>query len=310
MDNTDKLRILIFDMDGVITSEKKYWNTARMTVWELISSQEYLNLTNYFGHGNDLSQVLPEMGEQVIPSGFIYELKSRAINSNWDLTFFVFCLQLVGILRELNQADGEGWREILNNENAPIWENLQQLGGKLREGGYTAQISKGTIAEFWQETESLTGNAVLEYLGEFIDRRLGVNVPALAPKGDLWQLCYGNFQEWYEGKKDYQLPDDETVLELSEIEATLKELYGRYSLAIATGRPRTEAIAPLQALGLLKYFDPKRIVTYDEVLAAESLMSQKGKSVKLGKPHPFVVIKAIDSYSNVEALCSGSFGKF
>ncbi|MGK7900236.1 MAG: histidinol-phosphate transaminase [Hormoscilla sp.] len=307
MDNTDKLRILIFDLDGVITSEKKYWNTARLTVWELMSSQEYLGLTNYFGPVNELSQILPEMGEQVIPSEFIYELKSRAINSNWDLTFFVFCLHLVGILTELNQADPEGWREILDNENAPIWENLQQLGGTLRDRGYTAQISEGTIAEFWQETESLTGNAVLEYLGEFIDRRLGVNVPALAQKGDLWQLCYGNFQEWYEGEKDYQLPDDETVLELSEIEATLKQLYGRYSLAIATGRPRTEAIEPLQVLGLLEYFDSKRIVTYDEVLAAESIMSQKGERVKLGKPHPFVVLKAMDPYINMETLCSSEY---
>jgi len=307
VDKTDQLRILIFDLDGVITSEKKYWNTARLTVWELIASEEYLGMNNYFGSVTELSQMLPEMGEQAIANEFIYELKSRAINSNWDLTFFVFCLHLVGILTELNKADPEGWREIVNNENAPVWENLQQLGGKLRDRGYTAQISEGTIAEFWQETASLTGNAVLEYLGEFIDRRLGVNVPALAPKGDLWQLCYGNFQEWYEGKKDYQLPDDETVLELSEIEATLKQLYGRYSLAIATGRPRTEAIGPLQALGLLKYFDPKRIVTYDEVLAAESILSQKGKRVKLGKPHPFVVIKAMDSYINVEALCSAEY---
>jgi len=315
VDNTDQLRIFIFDLDGVITSEKKYWNTAILTVWELISSQEYLGLNNYFGSETDWSQVLPELGERVIPSSFIYELKSRAINSNWDLTFFVFCLHLVGILSELNKVEPDGWQEILKNENALVWENLQQLGGKLRdcaartlrERGYNYKISEGTIAEFWQETESLTGNAVLEYLGEFIDRRLGVNVPALEPKGDLWQLCYGNFQEWYEGKKDYQLPDDETVLELSKIEATLKELYGRYSLTIATGRPRSEAIAPMKALGLLKYFDPLRIVTYDEVLAAESLMSQKGKRVKLGKPHPFVVLKAIDPYINVEALCSSEY---
>jgi len=305
VDNTDRLRIFIFDLDGVITSEKKYWNTAILTVWELIYSQEYLGMNNYFCSETDLSKVLQEMGEQVIPSSFIYELKSRAINSNWDLTFFVFCLHLVGILSELNKVEPDGWREIL--KNAPVWEKLQQLGGKLRDRGYNSKISEGIIAEFWQETESLTGNAVLEYLGEFIDLRLGVNVPALAPKGDIWQLCYGNFQEWYEGKKDYQLLDDETVLELSKIEATLKELCCRYSLAIATGRPRTEAIGPLQALGLLEYFDPKRIVTYDEVLAAESLMSQKGKRVKLGKPHPFVVLKAMDPYINVEALCNSEY---
>lgn len=39
-----QLTTLIFDLDGVITSEKKYWNTARLTVWDLISSDSYLGL--------------------------------------------------------------------------------------------------------------------------------------------------------------------------------------------------------------------------------------------------------------------------
>ena len=35
----DKYDTVIFDMDGVITSEQNYWNCAALTVWE------YLNTT-------------------------------------------------------------------------------------------------------------------------------------------------------------------------------------------------------------------------------------------------------------------------
>ncbi len=45
---TDQLNTLIFDLDGVITSETKYWNTARLTVWEIICSQDYLGINQYF----------------------------------------------------------------------------------------------------------------------------------------------------------------------------------------------------------------------------------------------------------------------
>lgn len=106
----------------------------------------------------------------------------------------------------------------------------------------------------------------------------------------LWEICYQNFQAWYEAKKGYQLPDDETVLELAQIRQTLELLAARYTLGIATGRPRNETIDPLAALSLLSYFAPDRIVTYDEVLAAEASLSQP---LKLGKPHPFIVLQAI-----------------
>ena len=86
------INTLIFDLDGVITSEQKYWNTSRLTAWELICDREFLGLTNYFGHSPDVATRLESIGDNIIPKTFIYELKSRAINSNWDLTFFVCCL--------------------------------------------------------------------------------------------------------------------------------------------------------------------------------------------------------------------------
>jgi beta-phosphoglucomutase-like phosphatase (HAD superfamily) len=99
--NKELIKILIFDLDGVITSEIKYWNTAKLTVWEIIESTHYLGLTQYFGEGDRLSTRLRDVDEIIISKNFIYELKRRAINSNWDLTFFVICLHLVSIFKEL-----------------------------------------------------------------------------------------------------------------------------------------------------------------------------------------------------------------
>jgi len=300
----EKLKLLIFDLDGVITSEQKYWHTARLTVWELICASNYLGISKYFGESPQITTRLTDVGERVISSNFIYELKSRAINSNWDLTFFVVCLHLLAILKEINKDQQDDWVKILN-QNVPIEQKFPELGKLIVGKEYDYQLSAAVIEKFWQQTKSLTGIAVLDYINYFVQRELGREIYCFAPKGELWQHCYDNFQDWYEGKKGYSLPDEETVLDLNRIATGLKALYnsGRYTLAIATGRPRIEVIEPMSKWGLLTYFDPQRIVTYDEVLAAES----RHKNIKLGKPHPFVLYKATYPDISAEKLSAPEF---
>jgi len=304
----EKLKLLIFDLDGVITSETKYWNTSRLTVWELICSDEYLGINNYFGESKNVETRLIEVGDRVIPSSFIYELKSRAVNSNWDLTFFVVSLHLVAIFNEFQKSADNRFNDILNKP-LPLVTKFQELGKLLSNFQYTDEISNKVIQQFWQETTSLRGSAVVEYVETFSQKMLGFPIPGCEGKGELWQLCYQNFQDWYEGKKGYQLPDDETVVDVNKIDATLKSLrdVGGFNLAIATGRPRNEVIEPMTVLGLLKYFDPQRIVTYDEVLKAESILSTNNQKVKLGKPHPFVIFKAVYPEEKVEKLVAADF---
>ncbi len=308
MNMTEKLKLLIFDLDGVITSETKYWNTSRLTVWELICSDNYLGLSNYFGESKEVENRLAKTGDRLIPSSFIYELKSRAVNSNWDLTFFVVCLHLVAILNQFKKSTDNPWYDILDKP-VPVGDKFQELGKLLSGSEYNDDISNSLIKQFWQETTSLRGNAVVEYVRTFIEKILGVPIPGCEAKGELWQLCYQNFQDWYEGKKGYQLPDDETVVDVNSIDAALKSLRksGGFNLAIATGRPRNEVIEPMTVLGLLKYFDRQRIVTYDEVLEAESILSNNNQQIKLGKPHPFVLFKAVYPEEKVEKLCEENF---
>jgi phosphoglycolate phosphatase-like HAD superfamily hydrolase len=273
----NNLQLLIFDLDGVITSEQRYWNTARLTVWQLLCDPNYLNLGDYFNLGAiEPSQVLAA-GEQVIDVDFITNLKNRAVNSNWDLTFFVLALHLIGVLAQV-KIDG-----------GALPASLGEIGQVLGTKSLHYQGSQQMMQSFWRSTQNLKGGAVQEYLPTFAQEMLGTVPKVLADRGQLWQLCYENFQAWYEGRYGYLLPDDETVLPVAAIREVLERLAQKYRLGVATGRPRRETLEPLAALGLLEFFDPQRIVTYDEVLQAEATRPE----VKLGKPHPFIVLKAI-----------------
>jgi phosphoglycolate phosphatase-like HAD superfamily hydrolase len=278
MANSD-LQLLIFDLDGVITSEQKYWNTARLTVWQLLCQPQYMALDKYFGIALAGPDRVLASGDRLINSDFITELKNRAVNSNWDLTFFVFSLHLVGILQQTeltSAALGAG--------------QIEEIGAAIRNRSVDIAHSQPIIQQFWQETSQLQGTAVQAYLPSFARQVLGFDLDIFSDQSQLWTLCYENFQAWYEGRCGYQLPDDETVLELESIRAVLAQLAQNYQLGIATGRPRRETIEPLTVLGLIEYFDPERIVTYDEVLQAEAALTNP---IKLGKPHPFIVLKAI-----------------
>ncbi len=277
------LELLVFDLDGVITSEQKYWNTARLTVWEMLCQPHYLGLVEYFGSSLTTPDLVLAQGEAVIGTGFITELKNRAVNSNWDLTFFVVSLQIVAILAQMNPVD-----LLAVQEEEHLIEQLETIGYLCKKQTIDRSYSQQIIQRFWQESTDFKGTAVQDYMPIFAQKILGQNLTIFQGYSDLWQLCYQNFQAWYEGQQGYQLPDDETVLPVAEIEQVLKQLAQRYKLAIATGRPRHETITPLTKLGLIEYFDAQRIVTYDEVLVAEKLIN-----TKLGKPHPFIVLKAI-----------------
>jgi phosphoglycolate phosphatase-like HAD superfamily hydrolase len=279
----NNLELLIFDLDGVITSEQKYWNTARLTVWEMLCQPNYLGLTAHFGADLTTPEMVLAQGEVVIGTNFITELKNRAVNSNWDLTFFVVSLQIVAILAQMNPID-----LIAVQEEEQLIEQLETIGYLCTKQTIDQNHSQQVIQKFWQESIDLKGTAVQDYVPIFAQKILGQNLELFSSHSDLWQLCYQNFQAWYEGERGYQLPDDETVLPVAEIKQILEKLAERYKLAIATGRPRKETIDPLTKLGLIEYFEIDRVVTYDEVLIAEKLAD-----IKLGKPHPFIVLKAI-----------------
>ena len=89
----DKYEYIIFDMDGVITSEENYWDIAALTVYELLNSSRY--------YGNEQLDVIDclnrvkEIRSEVFYNDKIITLvKERGVNSNWDLGYVVFAYML------------------------------------------------------------------------------------------------------------------------------------------------------------------------------------------------------------------------
>lgn len=85
---------IIFDMDGVITSEQAYWDTAALTVYELLNSE------NFFGtYKLDLKAAYKNV--KTIRKSIFFDdeivsvLKNKGVNSNWDIAYIVFCASII-----------------------------------------------------------------------------------------------------------------------------------------------------------------------------------------------------------------------
>ena len=82
-DFLNKYNTVIFDMDGVITSEEKYWDSAALTVWE------YLRLCrNETVAAPECMANVREIRKMVFCNDeLIKVLKNKGLNSNWDLGY-------------------------------------------------------------------------------------------------------------------------------------------------------------------------------------------------------------------------------
>jgi phosphoglycolate phosphatase-like HAD superfamily hydrolase len=96
--------LLIFDLDGVITSEEAYWDAAGLTLHELLCSPRYWNLDNSELDADGLYQPATNAQESrrisraIFPESEILALKARSINSNWDTCYVAACLHLIDLL--------------------------------------------------------------------------------------------------------------------------------------------------------------------------------------------------------------------
>jgi phosphoglycolate phosphatase-like HAD superfamily hydrolase len=73
-------------------------------------------------------------------------------------------------------------------------------------------------------------------------------------------------------------------------------------LGIASGRPRFEAELALKRFRIFPYFDS--VVTLDECETEEArLLKVSKKKVKITKPHPYSLLKAIEKTNISNPLC-------
>lgn len=303
---------IIFDMDGVITGEERYWDAAALVVWELFFSPRYLGLTP--PGGLPPFQPDPSPGCISVVRRFVFDedrtvafFKRKAVNSNWDLAFLVFSFHLIRLFRELQRCGGILSAPSLPNGEEPGIAHLWEWGNSLPAAAGERFFSP-SAEEAWAEG----ARGELELMARLT--RLapppleGLLERMLRPHSLFWRGLQRIFQEWYFGGEKYAelygekplepareglIHREEPLLPVGEIEKALRQIKRQgWVLGIATGRPRNELYPPLKQMGLWDCFDPRSIATFTEVEEAEQRMNAGGKRLSLRKPHPFSFLKA------------------
>lgn len=292
---------ILFDVDGVILSEERYFDASALTVWELLSSPQYLGVDSGMPFTAQPEEELIRLVRQKVFANdeVLYFIKDRGINANWDMVYLTFAYHLIRYLeaslpgREeeirswLHRPwDEEAIREFAswNTPYAPRWDD------------FVLDFGKGKA----QKQELLLDlNRIAEERLKMPSRQFGRN-------SALWDLCQQVFQEWYLGEEKSPLSTglaprqkgkrgflrDEIPLvppgELASLLQSLKEAGIR--LGVGTGRPHIETVEPLESIGVLPFFEEERIVTASDVLEAER---RHPECAPLAKPQPYTYLKGL-----------------
>ena len=252
-----KYDTVIFDMDGVITSEENYWNSAALTV------AEYMSICT--GKKVDTEGFMREavhVRERVFCGDeLISVLKAKGVNSNWDLGYVtVLCTHIVGCsgVNAFN-ATLEYAKTLPDN----IIDAYDMLAEKCAEiTGESAEHLKRN-GKMWQEMHEL-----------FQEWFLGDEL---------------NGKPSHSGYKSGLIGREEPIISKDTLLTLLRLLSEDKRVCTGTGRPKIEMLKPLTDWGALRYFSSDGLCCYDHVEAAEKALRNNA----LTKPHPYIFLKAL-----------------
>jgi len=291
------IETIIFDMDGVVTSEKYYWISSALTAMEIFYSRDYIGIKADYSFEKDINEII-EDSKVFVNDAFISDVKNRSINTNWDLAFFSISLFLIEVLKLIENQEVI---ELINRYG--ITKDTLLLIGQNIDRSLSFEISH-LQKEFFSKNIDIQGFEYIDSLNSELQQATQIKSKIFSRDNSFWNLCHDIFQEWFLGtelfsqnhnkklsyfNKDGMLSIEKPIVELKKIDSMLKELYGKYKLGIATGRPYHEIIIPLKKWGLLNYFEKEMIATHQEVDTAQKEL----KVISLSKPHPFTFLKSI-----------------
>lgn len=297
------MKTVIFDVDGVLLSEKRYFDVSALTVWEWYYSPLFMHL------GAEL--VRPDVTDEEIDGlrarfwlsdAILVWLKQHGVNSNWDMTH-AHIVTVLWLLLERYQAEGHSLDGLQLNTMADVCAWGRRLQGyEVPQAGAVMDRLKEAVPDEAGKDE------VFACLTRAIETSLGTDASWSALGSPLWQLHFEAFQEWYFGDELYArtygkapyAPGKEGFLRrevplgtAEGIRRMFQELKRRgYSLAIATGRSYMEMAVPFAAYHWDEEFDPVHVATYTDVDEAS-----KQLGIFLDKPNPF-------------AYYAGAFGRY
>lgn len=261
----DKYDKIIFDMDGVITSEQNYWDIAALAAYELLNDGLFRGSG---GVGADLQDRRKEVRAELFDGDrFITAVKEKGVNSNWDLCYLAFCYLVSGRFA--------GPREMrVHVEQSPLLAfDLYDEAAAMAGEALSLPLSEAARgAKLWLRCR----NCFQEwYLGDRLYREMYGEEPSGKNKPGLWQ-------------------SEDPIVPLEALKTLLEVLTAAgKTLGIATGRSRFEVEAPLRSWGCEGYFDRRSSIDYDFVVRGEANLRAAGTDARLTKPHPYMFLKAV-----------------
>ena len=255
--------MVLFDMDGVMTSEQNYWDIAALSVWEMAHSNRYYG-EEIFDPEAALSQVQQIRSTVFCRDNIIYRIKDIGVNNNWDLVYITLALWL-------KHGNFETGYDFLRSSDLDV-DTLYAHAATL----FAESIGR-------PEYDCLRGGPVWTacmhcfqewYLGSG-DFAAQFGVPATQPGKPSMR------------SREVPLLDNDRLRALF---AALRE--AGLTLGVATGRPDLEMDVPLDLWDFRPYFDPNRLISYTCVMEAEQRLHLPEAGIDLPKPHPYLFLKA------------------
>lgn len=254
----DKYDTVIFDMDGVITSEENYWNSAALTVWEYLRGYNGLEIDTLYG-----MEHLKEIRQNVFQNDEIIRvLKGKGVNSNWDLGYVTVLISLI----VNDKPDLFDFKSVL--------EYALSLGDNIIEIYDDLALRAGDKTEIPYNDLKRNGRVWLEMHEMFQEWFLGDEL-----HGKPSQM----------GFKTGLLSREEPIVNKNRLLEVLRLLSQSKRVCTGTGRPYIEMIKPLTDWGAVKYFAADGLCNYNHVEKAERELNNNA----LTKPHPYMFLKAL-----------------
>ena len=251
----DKYNTVIFDMDGVITSEQNYWNCAALTVRETLGTQGKLDPAA-------MTENVKAIRSAVFADDrLISELKSRGVNSNWDLGYIT-----VIIAQILGTEDSSAMIEFAESLSENILDEYDRLAAEAAEKTGKPESYYIRNGELWTTMRDCFQEW---FLGD-----------------ELFELQYG--RKPHTPGKPGLVHGELPIIPMDDLKQLLKELSGSKRVCVGTGRPALEMRKPLEQWGVIDRFAENGLCNYDHVMEAEAETGEH-----LTKPHPYMFLKAL-----------------
>ena len=285
-----RLDVLVFDIDGVLIDvSESYRDAARRTV------QIYV----------ETCLGLPPCDGELVSHDDVAAFKlAGGFNNDWDLTtgilkYFLTRLEPQPVVHLAPEAHSQ---EVLSF--------LHQAGAHF-DTTVAALRQHKDISAFTRTLAGVGGglDAVWKVLGERNDH-------LLFAQGNLrhTNLVQRIFQELYLGEAYFIREYGEAPLiyngsgliqreRLIISPQVLAQLATRAPLAIATGRPRNEAVYALETANVLHRFRAL-VALEDKEQPEQKLFEETGQRVRLDKPHPFTLLEAVRRVSAGPVRCA------